>query len=165
MMMAVKLFELWMAGAVVVLLAVVVMMMLITELLGNSPWEEVGEGKGGEVSSGMERSLTLLAALLDPGRRAQPVGRTVGMLGWTGEAMAQLLRKVGSVPGPVAGPSVRFRHSRRCCAGYWCGTQWRTYAGGPEQRASLPLPWPLSGGISQPWLVVTGKRGTSTAWV
>lgn len=46
MMMAVKLFELWMARAVVVLLALA-MMMLITELLGNSPWEEAGEGRGG----------------------------------------------------------------------------------------------------------------------
>ncbi|XP_033923328.1 G-protein-signaling modulator 1 isoform X5 [Melopsittacus undulatus] len=41
----------------------------------------------------MERSLTLLAALFDPGRGAQAVGRAVGMLGWMGEAMAQLLRK------------------------------------------------------------------------
>lgn len=45
-MMVVKSFELWMAGAVVMLLALV-MMMLITELLGNSPWEEVGEGRRG----------------------------------------------------------------------------------------------------------------------
>lgn len=47
--MAVKLFELRMAGAVVVLLALV-MMMLITELLGNSPWEEAGEARGGRES-------------------------------------------------------------------------------------------------------------------
>lgn len=45
-MMAVKLFELGMAGAVVVLLALA-MLLLITELLGNSPWEEAGEGRGG----------------------------------------------------------------------------------------------------------------------
>lgn len=48
MMMAIKLFGLLMAGAVVVLLALVMMMMLlITELLGNSPWEEAGQGRGG----------------------------------------------------------------------------------------------------------------------
>lgn len=51
--------------------------------------------KGGEVSLGMERSLSLLAALSGPGRRAQPVGKAVGMLGWIGEAMPQVLRKVG----------------------------------------------------------------------
>lgn len=54
-----------------------------------------GKAKGGEVSSGMERSLSLLAALSGPGRRAQPVGKAVGMLGWIGEAMAQVLHKVG----------------------------------------------------------------------
>lgn len=43
----------------------------------------------------MERSLSLLAALSGPGRRAQPVSKAVGMLGWIGEAMAQVLRKVG----------------------------------------------------------------------
>lgn len=97
--MAVKLFELWMAGAVVVLLALV-MMMLITELLGNSQWEEAeGGGEAGKShrmeSLGMEKSLSLLASLTGPGRRAQPVGKVVGMLGWIGEAMAQVLRKVG----------------------------------------------------------------------
>jgi len=54
-----------------------------------------GKVKGGEVSWGMERSLSLLAALLGPRRRTQPVGTAVGMLGWIGEAMAQALRKVG----------------------------------------------------------------------
>lgn len=82
MMMAVKLFELWMAGAVVVLLALV-MMMLITELLGNSPWEEAGEARGGKkVSSGMERSLSLLAALSSPGRRLILLAKPWGC--WTG---------------------------------------------------------------------------------
>lgn len=46
----------------------------------------------------MERSLALLAAQWGPERRAQPAGRAVGMLGWMGEAMAQVLRKVGE-PG------------------------------------------------------------------
>lgn len=98
--MVVKSFELWMAGAVVMLLALV-MMMLITELLGKLPMggggrgeERQGKVKGGKVSSGMERSLSVLAALSGPGRRAQPVGKAVGMLGWI-EAMAQVLRKVG----------------------------------------------------------------------
>lgn len=43
----------------------------------------------------MERSLSVLAALWGPERRAQPAGEAVGMLGWMGEAMAQLLQKVG----------------------------------------------------------------------
>lgn len=79
------------------MLLALVMMLLITELLGNSPWEEA-EGRGGrekQSEQGMERSLTLLAALSGPERRAQPAGKAVGMLGWMGEAMAQVLRKVG----------------------------------------------------------------------
>lgn len=51
--------------------------------------------------SGMERSLALLAALSGPGRRARPVGKAVGMLGWIGEAMAQVLRKVGDCARPA----------------------------------------------------------------
>lgn len=65
--------------------------------------------KGGEVHSGMERSLALLAALSGPGRRAQPVGKAVGMLAWIGEAMAQVLRKVGgrACQAGGLGPSMR----------------------------------------------------------
>lgn len=71
------------------------MMLLITELLGNSPWEEAEGRQEKRSEQGMERSLSLLAALWGPERRAQPAGEAVGMLAWMGEAMAQLLRKVG----------------------------------------------------------------------
>lgn len=85
------------------LLLASVMMMLITELLGNSPWEEAGEsGRGGE-ALGMERSLAPLAALPGPGSRAQPVGKAVAMLGWVGEAVAQALHKVGYGWGSLCG--------------------------------------------------------------
>lgn len=85
------------------LLLASVMMMLITELLGNSPWEEAGKsGRGGE-ALGMERSLAVLAALLGSGNRAQSVGKAVAMLGWVGEAMAQALRKVGCGWRPLCG--------------------------------------------------------------
>lgn len=74
--------------------------------------------------SGMERSLALLAALSGPGRRAQPVGKAVGMLAWIGEAMAQVLRKVGERARPAGwAPPCLLRGAAQNGAragGLWC---------------------------------------------
>ncbi|XP_021399283.3 G-protein-signaling modulator 1 isoform X2 [Lonchura striata] len=92
--MAVKLLELGMAGALMVVISI-----------GDDAANYRAAGKlplgggGGEgrqekrSEQGMARSLSLLAALWGPERRAQPAGEAVGMLAWMGEAMAQLLRK------------------------------------------------------------------------
>lgn len=109
-----------------------------------------GKVKGGEVHSGMERSLALLAALSGPGRRAQPVGKAVGMLAWIGEAMTQVLRKVGERARPAGWAPP--------CVLSWGCTKWspcrRVVVLVGHRRASSP-----HGKWGDALLVAAGRRG------